>query len=64
MPEEKKDKGSERIMLTMSSKLKENLDKEASKLGVSTTQYIMTLIINDVRKNEKQLSISINLITK
>ncbi len=53
MPEEKKDKGSERIMLTMSSKLKENLDKEASKLGVSTTQYIMTLIINDVRKNEK-----------
>ena len=49
MAEEKKESKAERIMLTMSSHLKETLEKKAEVLGINTTQYIMNLIINDVK---------------
>ena len=47
--EEKESKGSSRIMLTMSDKLKSELEARAEELGVPLTQYVMTLIINDLR---------------
>lgn len=48
--EEKESKGSSRIMLTMSDKLKTELESRADELGVPLTQYIMTLVVNDLRK--------------
>jgi len=39
----------ERVMLTMSMKLKDNLEKKANELGINTTQYIINLIINDIK---------------
>jgi len=50
MSEEKKESKAERIMLTMSSKLKEKIEVEADKLGINTTQYIINLIVNDFKK--------------
>jgi predicted DNA binding CopG/RHH family protein len=47
--QEKESKGSEKVMLTMSSKLKSDLEQRASEIGIPLTQYIMTLIINDLR---------------
>lgn len=47
MAEEKEQ--AQRIMLTMSARLKETLDRKADELGINTTQYIMNLIINDVK---------------
>jgi len=39
----------ERVMLTMSSTLKETIEAKSKELGISTTQYIMNLIINDIK---------------
>ncbi len=50
MAEEKKESKAERVMLTMSSKLKEMIETEANKLGINTTQYIINLIVNDLKK--------------
>jgi len=50
MAEEKKESKAERVMLTMSSKLKEKIETEADKLGINTTQYIINLIVNDLKK--------------
>jgi len=50
MAEEKKESKAERVMLTMSSKLKETIEKEAEKIGINTTQYIINLIVNDLKK--------------
>jgi len=49
--EEKKTKKSdaERVMLTMSPTLKETIEIKSKELGISTTQYIMNLIINDIK---------------
>ncbi|HDV7509929.1 TPA: hypothetical protein RJ356_001411, partial [Campylobacter jejuni] len=41
MAEEKEQ--AQRVMLTMSAKLKETLDKKAEELGINTTQYIINL---------------------
>lgn len=43
----------QRIMLTMSAKLKEIVDKKADELGINTTQYIINLIINDIKTEKK-----------
>ncbi|WP_158004640.1 hypothetical protein [Campylobacter fetus] len=43
----------QRIMLTMSAKLKEALEKKADELGINTTQYIINLIINDMKADKK-----------
>ncbi|EAK9927281.1 hypothetical protein A0X74_01440 [Campylobacter jejuni] len=48
MAEEKEQ--AQRVMLTMSAKLKETLDKKAEELGINTTQYIINLIINDIKE--------------
>ena len=40
----------ERVMLTMSSKLKEKIVIKAETIGINTSQYIMNLIINDLKK--------------
>ena len=50
MAEEKKENKAERVMLTMSPKLKEKIENEADKLGINTTQYIINLIVNDLKK--------------
>ena len=42
----------ERVMLTMSPQLKEMIEKEAERLGINTTQYIMNLIINDIKEKQ------------
>jgi len=44
----------ERIMLTMSTKLKGKIEAISEDLGINTTQYIINLIINDL--NQKKLS--------
>ncbi|WP_192940151.1 hypothetical protein [Campylobacter vicugnae] len=51
MAEEKET--AQRIMLTMSAKLKEIVDKKADELGINTTQYIINLIINDIKTEKK-----------
>ncbi len=48
MAEEKKT-GSNKVMLTLSDQLKEKLDNRAGEIGVPLTQYIMNLIVNDVK---------------
>lgn len=48
MAEEKEQ--AQRVMLTMSARLKETLDKKAEELGINTTQYIINLIINDIKE--------------
>ncbi|WP_199879350.1 hypothetical protein [Campylobacter coli] len=48
MAEEKEQ--AQRVMLTMSAKLKETLGKKAEELGINTTQYIINLIINDIKE--------------
>lgn len=56
MKDEKENQSKEtaqRIMLTMSAKLKEMLDKRADELGINTTQYIINLIIDDIKKGIK-----------
>jgi len=50
MAEEKKESKAERVMLTMSSKLKEKIEAKADELGINTTQYIINLIVNDFKK--------------
>jgi len=42
----------ERIMLTMSSKLKSKIEEISEDLGINTTQYIINLIINDLNKKK------------
>jgi len=56
---EKKEKSikeakSAKIMLTMSSKTKGIIEKISDEFGISTTQYIMNLIIEDIKKNSKK----------
>lgn len=53
MADENKEQA-QRIMLTMSPKLKEALDKKADDLGVNTTQYIINLIINDMKQDKNK----------
>ncbi|MGP1581044.1 MAG: hypothetical protein ACTTH5_08535 [Wolinella sp.] len=53
MANEEREKGAERIMLTMSPKLKEALQKKADAIGINTTQYIINLIINDIKQEVK-----------
>lgn len=48
--EEKKQTGANKVQLTLSDQLKEKLDKRAEEVGIPLTQYIMNLIINDVKK--------------
>ena len=43
----------ERIMLTMSSKLKGKIEAISEDLGVNTTQYIINLIINDLNRKKE-----------
>lgn len=43
----------QRVMLTMSAKLKEMLEKKAEEIGINTTQYIMNLIIDDIKNNKQ-----------
>ncbi len=50
MAEEKKTAGANKITLTLSDKLKENLEKKASQVGVPLTQYIVSLLIIDTKK--------------
>lgn len=54
MAEEKE--AAQRIMLTMSAKLKDMIDKKADELGINTTQYIINLIINDLKSDRKNFS--------
>ncbi|MBR8461505.1 hypothetical protein KDD93_07570 [Campylobacter sp. faydin G-24] len=51
MAEEKET--AQRVMLTMSAKLKDVIDKKADELGINTTQYIINLIINDIKAEKK-----------
>ena len=52
MAEEKK---AERVMLTMSAKLKDKIETEADKIGINTTQYIINLIVNDLKNKQSDL---------
>nr|DAY43551.1 MAG TPA: hypothetical protein [Caudoviricetes sp.] len=54
MAEEKET--AQRVMLTMSAKLKDMIDKKADELGINTTQYIINLIINDLKSEKKDFS--------
>lgn len=53
MAEEKET--AQRVMLTMSAKLKDMIDKKADELGINTTQYIINLIINDLKSGKKDI---------
>ena len=48
--EEKKSSGSNKVMLTLSDRLKERIDQRASEFGVPLTQYIVQLIVDDLKK--------------
>ena len=45
--EEKKTAGANKVTLTISDKLKENMEKKAAQVGVPITQYIVSLMIED-----------------
>ena len=40
------------IKLTVSTGLKSSIGKSAKKIGIKTTQYILNLIITDLKKQE------------
>jgi len=48
MAEEKKT-GVNKVQLTLSDQLKEKLESRADEVGIPLTQYIMNLIVNDVK---------------
>jgi hypothetical protein len=50
MAEEKRT--TEKLILTMSSTLKEWVEKEAEKIAITTTQYVMNLIVTDRKKKD------------
>jgi len=48
MAEEKRT-GVNKVQLTFSDQLKTKLEKRADEVGIPLTQYIMNLIVNDVK---------------
>ena len=40
------------IKLTVSPKLKQTIDSNAKELGIKTTEYIMSIVIGELRKQE------------
>ena len=49
MAEEKKSSGVNKVQLTLSDQLKAKLERRADEIGIPLTQYIMNLIVNDVK---------------
>lgn len=49
MAQENKTAGANKITLTISDKLKENMEKKAQEIGVPLTQYIVSLMIQDTK---------------
>jgi predicted DNA binding CopG/RHH family protein len=55
MAEEKRTAGANKIQLTISDKLKENVEKKAQEIGVPLTQYIVSLMVQDIKDYHKTI---------
>lgn len=42
------------IKLTVTNKLKRNIEDKAKNIGIKSTQFIMSLIITDLNKDKKE----------